>query len=266
MKKCLPILLLIFVSVFASAQIVINEISYNPPESGQDSLEYIELYNLGSDEVDLSNYMFTAGVDLTLDVGVSIDANGYLVVCESAQALMNVFGVNGIEWDGGMSNGGEAITLVDANGNVVDDLTFDDNDPWPNEDDGTDGAGASIELCDATSDNAEGSNWRVANNDIGIVINGFAVLGTPGAANTASCETQADHTVNAMGLSFTPADITIQIGETVRWENTDGVHNVNGSFDVYPNNPEGIFSGAPQTAPWTWDYYHQKSNRLQHFH
>jgi len=129
MKKCLPILLLIFVSVFASAQIVINEISYNPPESGQDSLEYIELYNLGSDEVDLSNYMFTAGVDLTLDVGVSIDANGYLVVCESAQALMNVFGVNGIEWDGGMSNGGEAITLVDANGNVVDDLTFDDNNP-----------------------------------------------------------------------------------------------------------------------------------------
>lgn len=245
---------LLFVSVLASAQIVINEISYNPPESGQDSLEYIELYNAGSAAADLSGFSFTEGVDLTFDSGVSIDAGAYLIVCESPSAMMNVFGVGGIIWDGGMSNGGELIALSDATGMVVDSVSFDDSDPWPTEADGTDGGGASIELCDASSDNNEGSNWRVADNDTGMMINGAAVLGTPGAANTASCEVQPDHIVNAMGLSFTPADITIQLGETVRWENTGGNHNVNGGLDVYPNNPEGIFSGAPAPAPWTWDY------------
>lgn len=254
MKKYLPILLLLFMTVLASAQIVINEISYNPPEAGQDSLEYIELHNLGDTPADLSGFIFTSGVDLTFDSDIFIEANGYLIVCESPAAMMTVFGVEGIAWDGGMSNGGESIALKDASGVLVDSLRFDDNDPWPSEAEGTDGAGASIELCDASSDNAVGTNWRAASNDTGMVINGAAVLGTPGAANTVSCETQADYTVNAMGLSFTPKDITIQLGETVRWENTGGSHNVNGGLDVYPGNPEGVFSGAPAAAPWTWDY------------
>lgn len=254
MKKYLPILFLLCSAVLASAQIVINEISYNPPESGQDSLEYIELHNIGVASADLSGYSFTAGVELTFDNDIFIEAGGYLVVCESASAMMNVFGVEGIVWDGGMSNGGELVALTDASGVVVDSVAFDDNDPWPNEAEGTDGGGASIELCDVNSDNNEGSNWRAADNDVGVMINGFAVLGTPGAANTASCEMMPDHVVNAMGLSFAPADITIQLGETVRWENTGGNHNVNGGLDVYPDNPEGIFSGAPAPAPWTWDY------------
>ena len=241
-------------SVMATAQIVINEISYNPPESGQDSLEYIELHNIGTAAADLSGYSFTAGIDLTFDSDVFIEPGGYLLVCESPSAMMNVFAVEGIVWDGGISNGGELIALADASGMVVDSVSFDDNDPWPGEAEGTDGEGSSIELCDPTSDNNEGSNWRAADNDTGMMINGFAVLGTPGAANTVSCEVQADHIVNAMALSFTPADITIQLGETVRWENTGGNHNVNGGLDVYPDNPEGIFSGAPAPAPWTWDY------------
>ncbi len=254
MKKCLPILLFLLMTVFASAQIVINEISYDPPESDQDSLEYIELHNLGATSVDLSGYKFTSGVNLTFDNDIFIEPNGYLVVCESPRAMMTVFGVEGLIWDGALGNGGEAIALKDASGVMVDSLTYDDNAPWPGKDEGTDGRGASIELCDATSDNEDGSSWRAATNDTGMMINGSAVLGTPGAANTVSCLVPADHTVNAMGFLFTPADITIQIGETVRWENTGGNHNVNGGLDVYPNNPEGIFSGAPAAAPWTWDY------------
>ena len=254
MTRYLSIIFLTFISTLAYSQIVINEISYNPPESGQDSLEYIELYNLGSNAVDLSNFVFTSGINLTFDTGISIEAGGYLIVCESSDAMMNVFGVEGIVWDGGMSNGGEAIALKDAAGVLVDSLSYDDNAPWPSQADGTDGGGSSIELCDATSDNTLGANWRAATNDIGMIINGAIVLGTPGVANTVLCETQPNHIVNAAGLSFTPKDITIEIGETVRWENTSGIHNVNGGLDVYPDNPEGIFSGAPEAAPWTWDY------------
>ena len=114
MTKYLPIILLTFITTLASAQIVINEISYNPPEAGQDSLEYIELYNLGNTPADLSGFSFTSGVDLTFDSDIFIEANGYLIVCESPVAMMNVFGVEGIAWDGGMSNGGEAIALKNA--------------------------------------------------------------------------------------------------------------------------------------------------------
>ncbi|MDG1716148.1 MAG: lamin tail domain-containing protein, partial [Saprospiraceae bacterium] len=116
MTRYLSIIFLTFISTLAYSQIVINEISYNPPESGQDSLEYIELYNLGSNAVDLSNFVFTSGINLTFDTGISIEAGGYLIVCESSDAMMNVFGVEGIVWDGGMSNGGEAIALKDAAG------------------------------------------------------------------------------------------------------------------------------------------------------
>lgn len=253
MKKILPILTMILMTIGATAQIVINEISYNPPEGGTDSLEYIELYNLGVETVDLEGYSFSEGVTLTFPAGSSIAPDGYLLVNVDNAAMMAVFGVSGVEWEsGGLSNSGESIVLIDADGVEVDAVEFDDADPWPT--DGTDGEGGSIELCDATSDNSLGESWRVANNDSGMEINGAIVYGTPGAANTVSCAAEPDVLVDVSGLTFTPADITIQIGETVRWENTSGNHNVNGSLDAYPDNPEGFLSGDPAPAPWTYEY------------
>lgn len=61
-----------------------------------------------------------------------------------------------------------------------------------------------------------------------------------------------DHTVTLQGLTFTPADLTIRVGETVEWVNNDGTHNVNGSQDTYPDNPEGFFSGPAEEDPWTF--------------
>ena len=55
-------------------------------------------------------------------------------------------------------------------------------------------------------------------------------------------------------FEFTPADITISVGETVEWNNTSGTHNVNGSLATYPNNPEGFFSGIAAAAPWTFSH------------
>ena len=57
----------------------------------------------------------------------------------------------------------------------------------------------------------------------------------------------ANQNVNAgMTLNtFTPANVTITAGDTVTWNNTNGIHNVhleNGFFDQ-PTNPT--------SAPWT---------------
>lgn len=254
MKKLLLSMGVLCSCFILSAQVVINEISYNPPESGTDSLEYIELFNAGDAAVDLSGYTM-GGVTYQFEEGTMLNPGGFILLCESASAMQNVLGITGVlVWDGALSNGGEDVSLSDADGNIVDMVDFDDEAPWPTSEDGTDNEGASIELCDPLSDNALGSSWRAATNDLGVMINGKTMYGTPGMPNTVSCAVEPDHTVTTEGLDFIPADITIQQGQTIRWSNPSGVHNVNGSQDVYPNNPEGFYSGAATAGPWTFDH------------
>lgn len=66
--------------------------------------------------------------------------------------------------------------------------------------------------------------------------------------------TAQDHFVTASGFSFTPQNLTINLGETVQWDNSSGIHNVNGSQATYPGNPEGFFSGSPANAPWSFSH------------
>jgi plastocyanin len=56
---------------------------------------------------------------------------------------------------------------------------------------------------------------------------------------------QTLHVVIASGMTFTPSDLTITVGDTIRWENQGGFHNVvadNGSFT----------NGAPSSSAWTY--------------
>ncbi len=66
----------------------------------------------------------------------------------------------------------------------------------------------------------------------------------------------ADVTVDVGGGTniFAPADITINVGETVEWVNIGGFHNVDGSLATYPMNPEGFSNGAASTASWTFSH------------
>src|SRR5690606_1275239 len=45
-----------------------------------------------------------------------------------------------------------------------------------------------------------------------------------------------------------PAQLTIAVGDQVQWTGVSGTHNVNGSLNEFPDNPEGFFSGEPATA------------------
>ncbi|MCZ2100408.1 MAG: lamin tail domain-containing protein, partial [Chitinophagales bacterium] len=238
----------------SSAQLKITEISYNPPESGTDSLEYIELYNAGSTALDLENYSFSKGVVMTFPA-VTIQAGGYLVVAVNAEAMDRNFNVTAIQWTkDALSNSGETISIVDPNGNEVISVTYQKTAPWPTFADGTDGGGRSIELCNIDADPNDGSNWKVSENDYGFQINGRQVYGTPGAENSVHCGVTADYIIEVSESGFSPKDLTIQVGESVRWVNISGSNNINGDQTVFGNNPESFGNGSPASGDWTYDY------------
>ena len=54
--------------------------------------------------------------------------------------------------------------------------------------------------------------------------------------------------------SYSPQFLTIQVGDTVRWTNTQGQHNVDGTTSTFPSNPEGFTSGDPALATWTFEF------------
>jgi hypothetical protein len=171
-------------SLPVQADLVITEIMYNPPEGGVDSLEFVEIYNNGAMPADLANYTLS-GITYTFPA-VTLPAGGYYVVGVNASAFNTVYGfaADGIA-TGGLSNGGETVIIRDPMGIVIDSVNFDDNTPWPSGFTAglPDGGGSSIILCDTASDNADGANWNACVANTGMMINGFAVLASPGAGN-----------------------------------------------------------------------------------
>lgn len=254
MRRNLLLQVMIIMTFGLHAQIVINEIMYNPPESGNDSLEYVEIYNANDFEVDITGYIFTAGMEYTFP-GHMLSAGEYVVVCIDSLVLMNNFGVNAYQWtSGALSNGGEKIRLEDGNGNVIDEVDYMTAGGWPSTADGTAGEGASIELCDPFSDNNVGSNWGASKSSSGVMINGKDLRGTPVAENSPCGPPAPDYIVQTAGFTFDPADITIGVGETVQWQNTGGTHNVNGTQATFPSNPESFTSGSPSGELWTFQH------------
>lgn len=69
----------------------------------------------------------------------------------------------------------------------------------------------------------------------------------------ASIMAQTSHEVNVSNFLFTPSQLEILPGDTVRWTNTMGLHSVNGSLSVFPDNPEG-FGNEVAISPWTYEY------------
>lgn len=180
------LLFLVFITLLFSffrlnAQIVISEIMYNPPESGTDSLEYVELYNRGSVILNLQNYTFSQGVTYTFG-DVNLNPGEYFVLAGSSSKIDNVFGIGTADdqWtSGALTNGGETIELLDNLGNQVDIVTYDNLAPWPLN---AAGLGSSIKLCDVISDNSDPTNWMDSTEGTGVFVNGLEIKGSPGTA------------------------------------------------------------------------------------
>jgi len=170
----------------ALANLVITEINYNGPESGTDTSEFIEFSNAGSTTVNLNGYSFVEGVSHTFGANDSITPGQYYVIAFDSSSFRNRYGIDAdaIWSSGGLSNGGEDITIVDNFGRTIDSVDFESGTPWPANvgTSGPAGNGSSIELQTAlNSDNNAGSNWVASALAVpGAVVNTFQVFGSPG--------------------------------------------------------------------------------------
>jgi len=160
------------------ADIVITEIMYNPPESGDDSLEFIEIYNNGTNDVNLRDWYFAEGIEFVFPE-VTINAGEFMLIAKNAAAMNSTFGVTAYEWtDGGLSNGGELLQLNDRFNVIADTVAFDDGGDWPTS---PDGDGPSLTFCDPSLDNAIATNWSASVELAAINTEGDSIWATPGA-------------------------------------------------------------------------------------
>jgi len=137
MKALLPLLLL-FLPVYSLAQVTLSEIMYNP--TGVDYYtEYVEIYNLGAESIDLSGWKITDGssIDtlishngsppiltpfsfaLILDSGYWENGNGVYDSVIPGGTLLLTTDDSGLG-SGGLANSySEAVSLLDPTGNPV---------------------------------------------------------------------------------------------------------------------------------------------------
>lgn len=193
MKKLLLITFLGFFSVVPStivlaqnaglANPVITEIMYNPPEAGNDTLEFLEIYNpnLGS-SFDLSGAFFSSGIEYTFPVGYTLAPDSYVILSGDSVIFEAAYGMPSFEWTGGtaLSNDGEGLTLRSESGSVLDTVYYDDTNAWAD----ADQTGYSLVLCDPYADNNLPSSWTLSENPTGIVVNSMEIYADPGAAST----------------------------------------------------------------------------------
>ncbi len=77
------------------------------------------------------------------------------------------------------------------------------------------------------------------------------ILGLLGAMHLAAYG-QTSHAISVTSNNFSPDEISINVGDTVVWSNTQGSHNVNGNQSTFPSNPESF--GNTVGAGWVFSH------------
>lgn len=117
-----------------NASIKVTEIAWMGTAESQFG-EWLELYNDGAEDVDLSGWkLYESGGDqLVFTFTKNISANNYLLVerttATSSDPVPGINDESGPFSGGGLSNSGEHLVLKDSSGSVVEDLDF--SSGWP---------------------------------------------------------------------------------------------------------------------------------------
>ncbi|TKJ24534.1 MAG: hypothetical protein CEE41_05395, partial [Hadesarchaea archaeon B3_Hades] len=128
--------------VFAEpASVVINEFFYHPATRTEDdrNQEFIEIHNFSDSPVDISGWVIAGGVLYVFPANTTIAANSHLVAAWNPQRVQQFFSLPGTVYGSytqGLPNGGGEIQLINAEGRLIDHVSYDDDFPWPSLADG----------------------------------------------------------------------------------------------------------------------------------
>ncbi len=163
--------------------LVISEIMYHPAEptdaeaaagfDDADDFEFIELFNISNDRVDLTDARLRGAADFNFADRTLAESGERLVLVRNTAAFVMRYGeavtIHG-EYQGQLGNGGAVVRLRDYQGIAVREFTFDDDEPWPED---PDGSGKSLVLRTPSSnpDPSNPDSWAAGSID----------HGTPGA-------------------------------------------------------------------------------------
>ncbi len=155
--------------------VIINELMYHPIFDNDDD-QFIELFNPGTNNVNVGGWQLMAGVNYLIPPGTVMVSNSYLVVAKNVTNLLakypNLTASNTIgNFTGALSHGGERVALtkpqvnITTNGSVtttntlyvvVDEMTYTDGGrgtKW------ADGGGSSLELINPRANHRLLANW-----------------------------------------------------------------------------------------------------------
>ena len=158
------------------SDIVINEIMYNPISLNDDD-QYVELYNRGTNAVNLGGWEFVSGISFAFPSNTIVQPDGYLVVARNTSRMLtnypNLNSGNLIgNFSGKLSHHGELLTLAMSAPTVttnqsglaqtntihitMDEVTFGTGGRWSQ---WSAGGGSSLELIDPHADHRLAPNW-----------------------------------------------------------------------------------------------------------
>ena len=232
--------------------VVINEIHYDP-DVATELVEFIELHNFGSTDVNLSGWYFSEGISYRFPAGAILQAGGYIIVAQDP-AHINTKWNNGryfisqasifgpFEFASKLNSNGEKVELCNADGRVIDQVDYQLGFPWPTVGDAVPedqpGMGSSIQLVNPLFDNDLGGSWRSA-------------YPTPATQNTVVyAENIPPHIRQVKHLPMQPKSDEV-VTLTAKVTDSDGVAEVSLLYQIVePGNYINI--NNDRVYPWDW--------------
>ena len=143
--------------------LVISKIHYHPMDWWNidgDKLEFIEITNNGDAIVDLTGIYFRElGMTYGFPDGASLGGHEALVLCADSLLFSEYYNTIPFgHFSRHLSNKSENLVLVDAWGNIIDEVHYSDSLPWPPE---ADGQGPYLMLKDLSFDNSLPESWTL---------------------------------------------------------------------------------------------------------
>jgi len=160
----------------ASADLVITEIHYAPIDpvtrAVRNDLEFVEVFNDGSEPFDLGGYRFTEGISFDFPSGTFLGAQSHIVVAANVTALKSYYGITNAlgNFSGVLDNAGETVDLSNPQGAVVSSVSYNDRGQWPS---GAKETAHSLSILTPYSDPSDPDNWALS----------AQMGGTPGLSN-----------------------------------------------------------------------------------